>query len=74
LRGAGDVMGTRQSGLPDMNFATLPEHNDLLEIAQRDAQLTLNKIPDLAGPRGEALRTLLYLFEREQAIAFLEAG
>ncbi|MEK9804558.1 MAG: ATP-dependent DNA helicase RecG, partial [Curvibacter sp.] len=49
LRGAGDVMGTRQSGLPDMNFATLPEHNDLLEIAQRDAQLTLNKIPDLAG-------------------------
>ena len=74
LRGAGDVMGTRQSGLPDMNFANLPEHNDLLEIAQRDAQLTLNKIPDLAGPRGEALRTLLYLFEREQAIAFLEAG
>ena len=47
LRGAGDVMGTRQSGLPDMNFATLPEHNDLLEIAQRDAQLTLNKMPIL---------------------------
>ena len=74
LRGAGDVMGTRQSGLPDMHFATLPEHQDLLEIAQRDAQLTLNKAPELAGERGEALRTLLYLFEREQAIAFLEAG
>jgi ATP-dependent DNA helicase RecG len=74
LRGAGDVMGTRQSGLPDMHFAALPEHQDLLEIAQRDAQLTLNKAPELVGERGEALRTLLYLFEREQAIAFLEAG
>ncbi|MGB1157640.1 MAG: ATP-dependent DNA helicase RecG, partial [Alphaproteobacteria bacterium] len=74
LRGAGDVMGTRQSGLPDMHFAALPEHQDLLEIAQRDAQLTLNKAPELSGARGEALRTLLYLFEREQAIAFLEAG
>ncbi len=74
LRGAGDVMGTRQSGLPDMHFASLPENQDLLEIAQRDAQLTLNKAPELSGDRGEALRTLLYLFEREQAIAFLEAG
>ena len=74
LRGAGDVMGTRQSGLPDMSFAALPEHNDLLDIAQKDAQLTLNKAPALSGDRGAALRTLLYLFEREQAIAFLEAG
>ena len=74
LRGAGEVLGTRQSGLPALRLADLAAHADLLEAARRDAELILNRDPELAGPRGRALRTLLYLFARDQAVRTLRSG
>ncbi len=74
LRGAGDVLGTRQSGLPVFRLADLEKHAALLQTARDDAVLILNKDPDLESPRGQALRTLLYLFERDEAVQFLRAG
>lgn len=74
LRGAGDVLGTRQSGLPDFKFADFYEHRDLLEIAQKDAALIIDADPVLQSPRGETLRMLLHLFERDQAVRYLQSG
>jgi ATP-dependent DNA helicase RecG len=74
LRGAGEVLGTRQSGLPDFRLADIAVHGDLLAAARDDAALILERDPALNTPRGEALRTLLYLFERDAAIAYARAG
>ena len=74
LRGAGEMLGTRQSGLPLFRMADLSTDGDLLQAARDDAQLVLNKDPKLMGPRGAALRVLLYLFERDEAIRLLSAG
>ncbi|MCA8907463.1 MAG: ATP-dependent DNA helicase RecG, partial [Rhodospirillaceae bacterium] len=71
LRGAGDMLGVKQSGLPDFRLADLPAHTDLLAIAHDDARVLLANDPDLTGPRGEAVRTLLYLWERDAAIRYL---
>ncbi|HMR34186.1 MAG TPA: ATP-dependent DNA helicase RecG [Geminicoccaceae bacterium] len=74
LRGPGEVLGVRQSGLPAFRFADLAEHRDLLAMAQDDARLALGRDPALEGERGRALRLLLGLFERETAMALLAAG
>ena len=74
LRGEGDVLGTRQSGMPGFRVARLEVHGALLEPARKDAMLTLARDPNLETPRGEALRHLLYLFERDEAIRLLRAG
>jgi len=74
LRGAGEMLGTRQSGLPLFRMADLSTDGDLLQAARDDAQLVLNKDPKLTGARGEALRVLLYMFERDEAIRLLSAG
>lgn len=74
LRGAGDILGTRQSGLPVFRLADLSAHADLLQIARDDARLLIEKDPALTTPRGTAIRPLLYLFERDQAIQFLRSG
>jgi ATP-dependent DNA helicase RecG len=74
LRGEGDLLGTRQSGMPGFRVARLEFHGKLLAPARDDAALTLSRDPDLASPRGEALRHLLYLFERDEAIRLLRAG
>jgi ATP-dependent DNA helicase RecG len=74
LRGEGDLLGTRQSGMPGFRVARLEFHGKLLTPARDDAALTLSRDPDLASPRGEALRHLLYLFERDEAIRLLRAG
>lgn len=74
LRGAGEVLGTRQSGLPSFRLADLSVHAELLAVARDDAQLILNRDPGLTGERGKALRVLLYLFERDAAIATLRSG
>jgi ATP-dependent DNA helicase RecG len=74
LRGAGELLGTRQSGLPEFRLADLAVHSDLLDIARADARLALERDPALSSPRGEALRTLLYLFERDAAVRLLRAG
>lgn len=74
LRGAGELLGTRQSGLPDFRVADLSVHGELLAAARDDAILILQKDPLLGKERGQALRHLLYLFERDDAIRLLAAG
>ena len=74
LRGAGEMLGTQQAGLPLFRIADLAAHGDLLAAARDDAALILARDAELKTPRGEALRTLLYLFEREEAVKLLSAG
>jgi len=74
LRGAGEVLGTRQSGLPVLRLADLAQHEQLVAVAHDDARLILDRDPDLSSPRGEALRLLLYLFRRDEAVQYLRAG
>jgi ATP-dependent DNA helicase RecG len=74
LRGEGEVLGTRQSGLPGFRLARLDVDADLLAAARDDARLVIERDEHLAGERGEALRALLYLFERDAAIRLLRAG
>jgi ATP-dependent DNA helicase RecG len=74
LRGGGEVLGTRQSGLPAFCIASLPEHQALLETARDQARLILARDPELKGEHAEALRLLLYLFERDDAIKLIRAG
>jgi ATP-dependent DNA helicase RecG len=74
LRGGGELLGTRQSGLPEFRVANLPEHQALLEAARDEARLRLARDPDLRGEHAEALKLLLYLFERDDAIKLMRAG
>lgn len=74
LRGAGDVLGVAQSGLPRFKLADLAEHAELIAAARDDAMMILNDDPALQSERGQALKTLLYLFERDQAIQYLQSG
>jgi len=74
LRGAGEVLGTRQSGLPVLRLADLARHEELVAAAHDDARLVLQRDPGLWTPRGTALRLLLYLFGRDEAVQYLRAG
>jgi ATP-dependent DNA helicase RecG len=74
LRGGGEVLGTRQSGLPEFRVARLPDDEALLQVARDEAQLALTRDPELKGPRAEELKLLLYLFERDDAIKLMRAG
>jgi ATP-dependent DNA helicase RecG len=74
LRGAGELLGKRQSGLPEFKVADLAVHADLLATARDDAKLVLTRDADLKSERGEALRVLLYLFERDEAVRLLRTG
>jgi len=74
LRGGGEALGTRQSGLPSLRLADLAAHEHLIAVAHDDARLVLARDPTLATERGQALRTLLYLFQRDEAIQYLRAG
>jgi ATP-dependent DNA helicase RecG len=74
LRGAGELLGKRQSGMPEFKLADLAAHADLLAAARDDARLILARDPELKSPRGEALRMLLYLFERDEAVRLLRTG
>jgi ATP-dependent DNA helicase RecG len=74
LRGAGELLGTRQSGLPDFHFADLTRHGEELAAARDDAKLMFARDPELKSPRGQALRTLLYLFGRDEAVRYLRTG
>jgi len=74
LRGAGELLGTRQSGLPEFRLADVAVHEDLLAMARDDAALILSRDADLETERGQALRTLLYLFERDAAARNLRSG
>jgi ATP-dependent DNA helicase RecG len=74
LRGQGDLLGTRQSGMPGYHLVVHDVHRHLLEFAHEDAKAALRDNPGLTGPRGEALRTLLYLFRKDLALPLLRAG
>ncbi len=74
LRGPGELLGTRQSGQLEFRMADIAVHGDLLAAARDDAGLILARDPDLKTPRGEALRVLLYLFGRDEAVKYLRAG
>ncbi|RED23979.1 ATP-dependent DNA helicase RecG [Rhodopseudomonas thermotolerans] len=74
LRGEGDVLGTRQSGLPGYRIARSEVHAQLITQARDEALRILKDNPKLDGTSGEALRCLLYLYERDEAIPLLGAG
>ena len=74
LRGAGELLGTRQSGTPEFRLAALGVHGELLAAARDDARLILQRDPKLETERSQALRVLLYLFERDAAVRLLRSG
>jgi ATP-dependent DNA helicase RecG len=74
LRGAGEILGTRQSGEPDWRLADPAQLAALLPVARDDARLLVDRDGGLSSPRGQAARTLLYLFERDAAVGLLRSG
>ncbi|HTZ71517.1 MAG TPA: ATP-dependent DNA helicase RecG [Acetobacteraceae bacterium] len=74
IRGGGDLLGRRQSGQPGWRLADPVEHEGLLQMAHRDAAVLLSRDPQLTSSRGEAMRVLLGIFERGEAVRTLQAG
>jgi ATP-dependent DNA helicase RecG len=74
LRGPGEFLGVKQSGMPEFRLADLAVHGELLQAARDDAALILARDPELKTSRGEALRVLLYLFGRDEAVRYLRTG
>jgi ATP-dependent DNA helicase RecG len=74
LRGGGELLGTRQSGDTPFRIASLEQMQRLLPIAHEDARLLVERDGGLTGPRGEAARLLLYLFERDWGVQLLRGG
>lgn len=74
LRGGGDALGLKQSGMPAFRLADLGYHQDLLALAQQESLDLLKRDPQLMSLQGQAARLLLALFGRESATRFLKAG
>jgi ATP-dependent DNA helicase RecG len=74
LRGEGDVLGTRQSGMPGYRLARIEAHAQLISQAREEAVSIMRDNPNLQGQRGDALRVLLYLFEKDEALPLIGAG
>src|SRR6476646_5105222 len=74
LRGEGDVLGIRPSGLPGYRIARSEVHAQLITQARDEALRIMKENPKLTGERGEALRCLLYLYERDEAVPLIGAG
>lgn len=74
LRGAGDVLGVAQSGLPRFRIADLESQSDLMKMANDDARLLLSRDPDLTSERGQAARVLLWFMEQDKAIQMITVG
>jgi ATP-dependent DNA helicase RecG len=74
MRGAGDLIGTAQSGLPRFRIADLESQSALMAVAQSDARKLLHDDPDLVSDRGRAARVLLWLMEQDQAIRLISVG
>jgi ATP-dependent DNA helicase RecG len=74
LRGAGEMLGTRQSGLPVFKLADIAKHQEIMMAARDDARLILERDPGLTSERGKALRILLYLFEKDSVVQTLRSG
>jgi ATP-dependent DNA helicase RecG len=73
-RGPGELLGTKQSGLPGFRLADVVEHEELLQVASKDAAVLLERDPELRSERGRAVRVLLRLFERPDSAMTLLAG
>lgn len=74
MRGAGDMIGTAQSGLPRFQIADLERQPDLMAVAQSDARTLLTQDPSLTSDRGRAARVLLWLMRQDQAIRLISVG
>ncbi|WP_227286676.1 ATP-dependent DNA helicase RecG [Boseongicola sp. H5] len=74
IRGAGDLIGTAQSGLPRFRVADLESQTALMAIAQSDARALLERDPVLKSPRGQSMRVLLWLLEQDKAIRLISVG
>ena len=74
LRGGGEILGTRQSGFAEFKLADMQYHQDLLLRARDDVKHILQTDPNLETKQGEALKTLLYLFEQNEAVKTYLAG
>ncbi|WP_103333372.1 ATP-dependent DNA helicase RecG [Pseudotabrizicola formosa] len=74
MRGAGDLIGTAQSGLPRFRVADLERQAALMAVAQSDARALLTVDPGLQGPRGQAARVLLWLLDQDRAIRLIAVG
>lgn len=74
MRGAGDLIGTAQSGVPRFRIADLETQTALMAIAQSDARTLLAKDPALESERGRAARTLLWLMGQDEAIRLITVG
>ncbi|MDB5666568.1 ATP-dependent DNA helicase RecG [Cypionkella sp.] len=74
MRGAGDLIGTAQSGLPRFRVADLERQAGLMAVAQSDARALLVIDPDLTSQRGRAARVLLWLLDQDRAIKLISVG
>ena len=74
MRGAGDVIGVAQSGVPRFRVADMEKHEALMAIAHSDARALLANDPELSGPRGQAARVLLWLMRQDEAIRLISVG
>ncbi|SNS79924.1 ATP-dependent DNA helicase RecG [Tropicimonas sediminicola] len=74
MRGAGDLIGTAQSGLPKFRIADMERQTGLMQMAQQDARRLLAYDPTLQGERGQAVRVLLWLMEQDKAIRLISVG
>lgn len=74
MRGAGDLIGTAQSGLPRFRVADMEKQAGLMAVAQSDARALLTMDPSLTSPRGEAARVLLWLLDQDRAIRLIGIG
>ena len=74
LRGAGEILGTKQSGEVEFRLVDPMQLAELLPVARDDARLLVDRDGGLTGERGQAARTLLYLFARDAAVGLLRSG
>lgn len=74
IRGAGDVIGTAQSGLPRFHIGDLEHQAGLMAVARQDARALLERDPDLSSARGQAIRFLMWFMQQEQAFRLISVG
>ncbi len=74
LRGSGEILGTRQTGLPEYTFLDVEKDADIHSAARQEAMIALQEDPTLSGERGQRLRELLTLCELDDAVKYLRSG
>lgn len=75
LRGGGELLGLRQSGLPNFRFVDWDMHQPLLREATEEAKTIISVDPQLlTTTKGQAIRILLRVFQRDETASYLKAG